>query len=321
MRALLQLATNPAIISMIAGYGAGLYNFAIPRAVSTFISYYLVFCIGLKGGMCLGTIHACGLPLIGLTCIGLLFGFIQPFFNIQILKKTTSLDRDTAIVIASQYGSISIVTFVTGITFLEQNGIFYDTYMTALAGMMEVPAIISGLLLLKSKKLNAGSRLSIIMQALSSIIRSLKISLLFIGFFIGFALRNYATSTLVLWTLFPFSFALILFMLDIGVSIAAQRAYIRQCSWQVTAFGIYMPITMGIIAVLIAKVLALSLGTTLLFAILLGSASYIAVPAIMDTHAPQAKKVIYLPLALAITLSFNLLLGIPLFYSVARILL
>ena len=50
------------------------------------------------------------------------------------------------------------------------------------------------------------------------------------------------------------------------------------------------------------------------------SASYIAVPAAMRVALPRANPALYLTLALGITFPFNLTLGVPLYMSLAEIL-
>ena len=64
----------------------------------------------------------------------------------------------------------------------------------------------------------------------------------------------------------------------------------------------------------------LSLGGTLLLAVLGASASYIAVPAAMRIALPQANAAVYLTLSLAVTFPFNILVGIPLYFSLAGLL-
>jgi hypothetical protein len=322
MNTVIQIITNPAVISLGIGFFWGLYRtLQIPAALIDLVSLYLIFSIGLKGGMCLGVTNVCTPPLITLALCGAVIGFIQPFIYFFILKKSTTLDRQTAAVIASQYGSISIVTFLTVITFLNQQEIVYDTFMSALAGIMEIPAIFSGLLLLKSAHVKRKTLLQSCLKTLYEIMSSKKISFIFIGFFVGFLLRDhqgFIIPTIILW---PFTLMLILFMINTGIKIAQQRAHIYQFTWQLIAFALYTPIISGCGALLLCYFLHIQLGTGVLFAILVGSASYIAVPAIMSTHAPHAKEAIYLPLALGITLPLNLIFGIPLFYWIARMLL
>ncbi len=206
MNTILQLITNSAIISLCVGFVLGVYNLLqIPRTISNVVSLYLIFCIGLKGGMCLGVANACTPPLIALALVGLIIGFIQPFFNFPLLKHVTTLDRQTAIVIAAQYGSISIVTFIAAITFLQQNAIPYNTFMSAIAGMMEIPALFSGLLIIKSTHNGSKKLWKSFVKIFYEIIASKKISFIFIGFFAGFLLRNYQGHVLPTTILQPFS--------------------------------------------------------------------------------------------------------------------
>lgn len=318
MTALFQFMTNPAMISMVIGFCVGVYSrFAIPSWFNTIVSLYLVFCIGLKGGLCLGVAHACAPPLLALAGCGLIIGFIQPMLYFFLLRRVTSLDFETQVVVATQYGSISIVTFVTALSFLQQYGIMYNTFMTAVAGMMEIPALFTGLMLLKSARVNTQELITSLGKITYNIITSKKISFIFIGFFVGFLLRNHAQHTAIQNFLWPFTIALILFMIDIGITIAQQRNYIHEFTWSLIAFGIYIPVISGCLSIALSWALGLQVGTTVLFAVLIGSASYIAVPAVMGTQAPNAKEVIYLPLSLCITLPFNLVIGIPLFYYIA----
>lgn len=313
----IDIISNPAILSLTAGLCWGLYStLLIPALFTDIISLYLIFIIGFKGGMCLGVTHACTPPLIGLTIIGCIMGFIQPFIYFHVLKRISNLDRQTAIVVASQYGSISIITFITAITFLQQQHTFYDTFMSAVAGIMEIPAIFSGLMLLRTTHKNGKRLLNAFIETSYDIVTSKKISFIFIGFFVGYLFKHHPTHIIPSILLWPFTIALILFMVDIGTKIALQRTHIHQFSWKIIGFGIGAPIASGTLGMAISYLLHISLGSALLFTMLLASASYIAVPAIMYVQAPQAKEVIYLPLALGITLPFNLLIGIPFFYNI-----
>jgi len=317
MNPLSQLMTNSAIISLLIGFAIGIFKiFEIPSIINNLVSLYLIFTIGLKGGMCLGVTDTCTPPLVTLAIAGLLIAFMQPFINFFILKLSTTLDKQTAIVVASQYGSISIVTFLTAITFLNQNVVAYDTFMTAVAGMMEIPALFSGLLLIKGAH-KGNHFFTSFVRILREIVLSKKISFIFIGFFAGFLLLHLEINTITDIILWPFNLILILFMVDVGIKISQQRAHIHHFSWPLIAFGIYMPIISGMLSILVSYFLGIQAGSALLFAVLVGSASYIAVPAIMQTQAPDAKEVIYLPLAMGVTLPFNILIGIQLFYFVA----
>lgn len=318
------ILTNPVIISLLAGGIIGNYSkLRFPFYIIETISLYLIFTIGFKGGACLGVAQACTPPLLQLTAIGIIVGFIQPFLHYVILKRTTKLDNTNAAIIATQYGSISIVTFAATITFLQEYSIPYDSFMSAIAGIMEIPALFSGLWIIKKEQDSNTSASTFYKSALhitKSVVTNRKIITIFIGFFIGMLTR----SLQIAYTdniLKPFHLILILFMLDIGINISAQKNALKQLTLGLMLFGIYMPVVNGILGLLIARSISISAGSTLLFALLLASASYIAVPAVMRSQAPKAQEAIYLPLALCITLPFNLVIGIPLFYYLTNLLL
>ncbi len=318
MSTIIQTITNPAILSLCAGLVVGIFTrFEIPKILSNIVSLYLIFCIGFKGGMCLGITNACSPSLIALLCVGAGIGFVQPYLYFWLLGKSTKLDRQTKVVVATQYGSTSIVTFVTAMSFLQQNAIMYNTFMSAVAGVMELPAIFSGLLLLKGLHPKDGQLLQALKKITYEIVFSPKINFIFIGFFVGFLLKGYQTHPIPVAILWPFTAMLVLFMLESGIKIAQQRAYIYEFTWSLIAFGIYVPIISSILSIGVCYLLGISAGTALLFIVLIGSASYIAVPAVMRAQATQAKSVIYLALALGIMLPFNLIFGIPLFYYIA----
>jgi len=80
------------------------------------------------------------------------------------------------------------------------------------------------------------------------------------------------------------------------------------------AFGIVGAVAQGLVGVGTAWVLQLDRGDALLLAILFGSASYIAVPAALRLVLPKANPSLYIPLSLAVTFPFNIIVGIPLYH-------
>ena len=84
------------------------------------------------------------------------------------------------------------------------------------------------------------------------------------------------------------------------------------------AFGILMPLFHGCLGVLLGKYAGLSLGGTTLMGVLAASASYIAAPAAMRLSLPEANPALYLTPSLAITFPFNITVGIPIYYALAK---
>lgn len=317
MNLIIELLTNPAIISLSVGFFIGIARtFTIPRWLSECLAIYLIFIIGLKGGACLGAFNACTPALFSLAAVGALVGFIQPFIYYAILSVLGRIDSDTRAVIASQYGSISIVTFVTGISFLTHYQVSYDSFMSFVAGIMEIPAIFSGLLLVEYRKSQKDrSLVTTLVNITQNIILCKKINMIFVGFLAGSLLKIFGIESLFSALILPFNFVLIIFMIDIGIKIAGQRSHFSSFTPGLLMFGIGAPLVSGILGIIIASYFTHTPGTILLFALLLASASYIAVPAIMSTRVKGAKEALYLPLSLGITLPFNIMIGIPLFYS------
>jgi hypothetical protein len=77
----------------------------------------------------------------------------------------------------------------------------------------------------------------------------------------------------------------------------------------------------AVVALLLARVVGLPLPDATLLAVLAASASYIAVPAVLRTAVPEATPGLYFGLSLGLTFPFNLLVGIPLYQHLARVLL
>lgn len=323
MNTLIQLIFNPAILSLFIGFISGVFSkLSFPKKLIEIVSIYLIFTIGFKGGGCFGEASQCSTTLFSLALVGIVIGFFQPFLHYLILKKTTDLDKQNLVVIATEYGSISIVTFITALTFLNEHNVVYDTFMTAIAGIMEIPALFSGLFILKHKKNTyENDFFKSLFSICKAIVTCKKISFIFIGFFVGYIFKYLNILYLNQIILAPFMVMLVIFMLDIGLKISNQRAYIRHIKMPLLAFGIYMPIINGIFALLVASRLVSNLGSIVLFALLIASASYIAAPAVMRTQAKDAKEAIYMPLTLGITLPFNIIFGIPIFYYLTKLLI
>ena len=112
---------------------------------------------------------------------------------------------------------------------------------------------------------------------------------------------------------------LAVFLLEMGLITAAQVGALRRYGVFLLAFALAMPLFSAAIGVLTGWMLGLSVGGTAVFATLLASASYIAVPAAMRISVPEANPSLSLAASLGITFPFNVLLGIPLYYEMASI--
>ena len=82
---------------------------------------------------------------------------------------------------------------------------------------------------------------------------------------------------------------------------------------------IHLPTASPLQPIYLGKFLGLSLGGSTIFGVLCASASYIAAPAAIRIALPEASPTYYLTSALAITFPFNIVLGLPLYLSIAKI--
>ena len=315
---------SPPILFFILGIGAGFIksDLNIPTSISRYLAIYLMMSIGFKGGVVIANEPYFSFSIFSLLLAGVLASFTMPFVAYFLLQKTTRLDKVTSAAIAAHYGSISLVTFVTATSFLKKLQIDYDGYIVAVLALMEAPAILSGLYIAHRaapKTLEHGKKVN--SKLAREIFTNGAILLLFGSFIIGLITGQNGYEQLEGFLITPFYGILTLFLLDMGIVVSKQMHDVPKLEFKVLLFAIYMPLIGGSLGVLISYLLSLSIGTGLLFSVLLASASYIAVPAAMRLALPEAKTAIYLPLSLAITFPFNIIIGIPLYFAICEKLL
>jgi hypothetical protein len=113
---------------------------------------------------------------------------------------------------------------------------------------------------------------------------------------------------------------LAVFLLDMGIIAAKRIKAFGKAGWFLTGFGILIPVVNACIAIFLAHNMGINDGNAFLLAILAGSASYIAVPAALRLAIPEADPGLYIPMALAVTFPFNIVVGIPMYYYLLSIL-
>ena len=319
--AIAQNLLSPAILFFALGVIAGWIksDLSVPESISRYLSLYLMMAIGFKGGAAIAETGSITLALVLVLVAGVAMSFLQPFAAFGLLKVTTRLDAPTQAAIAGHYGSVSIVTFVTAIAFLQQANVPYENYIVAVLALMEAPAILSALYIAHRaapQMLGSGPRPG--GKLAREILTNGAIVLLFGSFIIGMLSGPSGLAKVEGFLVTPFQGILALFLLDMGLVVARQLHHMRAFSLPLVAFGLYGPVLGAAAGLAIAALIGLDTGTAALFMVLCGSASYIAVPAAMRLALPEAKAAIYLPLSLAITFPFNISLGIPLYLWAAQ---
>ena len=313
----IQNLLSPSILFFLLGCFSGLIksDFVIPESISRYLSIYLMMAIGFKGGVALTDTPEINGQVISMLLVGVGIGFLQPFVGFSLLKITTKLDRTTAAAVSAHYGSISVVTFVTAVSFLQEGHILYAGYIVAVLALMEAPAILSGLMI-------ANHGLSKGLERRNGNVREIftngAILLLMGSFLIGILTGKEGLEKMTGFLVDPFQGFLALFLLDMGLFVSRQAHHLKEFSPSLFVFGIYMPLIGGAFGAGLSKVLELDIGTGTLFMVLCASASYIAVPAAMRTALPNAKAGVYIPLSLGITFPFNITIGMYLYYTIIQ---
>lgn len=284
----------------------------IPAPLYEALSIYLLLAIGLKGGVELARQDPLALLPKAVAVIAL--GAAIPLIAYPILRGLGRLARPDAGAIAGHYGSVSVVTLAVGISFLNQRGVDFESYMALLLVLLEVPGIVVGVLLARAGGNVAWGRL------LHEVLLGKSIVLLVGALLIGWIAGPAATAPLDPFFFQLFKGVLCLFLLEMGLVAASHIASLRSAGLFLIGFGVAMPLIGAGLGALLGWAIGLSLGGTTLLAVLAGSASYIAAPAAMRIAVPEANPAISITAALAITFPFNLMVGIPSYFAFAEFL-
>jgi hypothetical protein len=307
--------TNPVLLFFLLGIIATYLksDLTIPESSSKFISLYLLFAIGFKGGQELSH-SAFNSEILYSIIFAILLSSLVPIYTFFALKKKVGVPNAGAI--AAAYGSVSAVTFVTAVSFLENQGIDFGGHMVAIMAIMESPAIIVGviLIMLYDADKNTGESKSIGSLIKHSLTGG-SILMLIGSLIIGLVADATQARGIEPFTTDIFKGFLSLFLLEMGMVTARRIKGFKQYGLFLFAFGIVVPLINGLIVAYLSSFITESEGNRLLFAILGAGASYIAVPATMKLAEPRADAGIYIPMALGITFPFNITLGLPIYYA------
>lgn len=311
---LLSNFTNPALLFFFLGIFAVRIksDLEIPATSSRFISIYLLFSIGFKGGQELA--HGSFSAEIGLALLfGVFMALAVPLYAFFILKRNYSIANAGAI--AAAYGSVSAVTFVTAVSYLDLQSAEFGGHMVAVMAMMEAPAIIVGVILMRyyEKDQPATSMKGLIFHSMSNG----SVLMVMGSLLIGLCASPEQAEGIKPFTTDIFKGFLAVFLLDMGISSGRKLSSLTSKGIRPFAFAIIVPLINGCLFALLSSVVTDVQGNRFLFAILGASASYIAVPAAMKLAAPKANPGLYIPMSLAITFPVNITIGMPIYYYLA----
>lgn len=307
-------ASPPVLAFMLGVVATGLRSdLRLPDAVYQAISIYLLFAIGLKGGGALSQSSPAEVWLPALAAIGA--GVFIPVIAYATLRALGRFSIEDSAAIAAHYGSVSVVTFTAALMFLDSAGESYEGFMPALVAIMEVPGIIVALAIAQWR-LSGDRGLG---PVLHEVFAGKGILLLTGGLLVGTVTGREGLEQTAPFFEAPFVGVLTLFLLEMGIVAASRARDLKAVGVPLVAFALAMPVVNGVMGVALGLLVGLSTGGATIFGVLTASASYIAAPAAVRVALPMANPSYYLSASLAVTFPFNLLVGIPLYYQVARV--
>lgn len=285
----------------------------VPESISKFLSIFLLLSLGLKGGHEVRFAESLTGFLPSLS-LGLISCFALPVIMFFLIRNRLGVANASAL--SACYGSVSAVTFITAQGILENEGLQFSGYMVAIMALMEIPAILIGVYLYNKFSKNSDSSNSIF----SSIFSAKSVVLLLGGFVIGLAMNEKSWAGIAPVIQGSFKGVLAFFLLDLGIIAQKQLRDAWKFKFAVFPLAVIFPFISGTISLVIGHALGISQGDLVLLATLVGSASYIAAPAAVRSSIPSANPSLYLALPLALTFPMNLILGIPLYIYLSKIL-
>jgi hypothetical protein len=313
---LIENLTNPALLFFVLGILAVFLksDLEIPKTSSSFISLYLLFSIGFRGGQELAHSEL-STSVVTAVLTGILSAIIIPVVTFFILKKKLGIPNAGAV--AAAYGSVSAVTFVTTVAFLEAHNIEFGGHMIAIMAMMEAPSIIMGVLLVKIFSKNQEVEMSLGKLLKHSLVSG-SVLLIVGSLVIGFVATEQQAEGIRPFTTELFKGFLAVFLLDMGITSGKKLSGLWKNGLSPILFAIITPLFNGSLMAVFSSFFLDSVGDRLLITILAASASYIAVPAAMRISVPKANPGLYIPMALAVTFPVNITIGIPIYYQIIQ---
>lgn len=313
METLLQNFASPIVLAFALGITAKLVksDLEFPRPLYQALSIYLLLAIGLKGGVELSKTPFT--EFIWPAAATVFLGILTPLIAFVILRYMGKFDLDNSAGIAAHYGSVSAVTFIAAMSYMEVVGLEAEGFMPTLVALLEIPGIIVALMIPQLMRSDSSS----FKKALHEVVTGSSIVLLLGGLIIGFIAGPGKFEGVKPFFVNGFQGALVLFLLELGMITARRLKDLKKAGLFLIGFGIAVPILHGVLAIWIGLWAGLSVAGASVFAAMVSSGSYIAAPAAVRIALPKASPTLYLTASLGITFPFNITLGIPLYYVIA----
>jgi len=301
------------IMGIVAGLARS--DLKIPKGTYDTLSILMMLAIGLKGGLALhGNLSASLVPeLLAVTALGIAI----PLALYPALRKWIRLGAADSASFAAHYGSVSAGTFAVALAYAEELGLPLAPQTTLYLVLLEMPAIVTGVVLYRRLSGSGGQLGGVIREALTS----RGVVLLLGGVIIGLLYGSQGLQPISGLFIDLFKGLLALFLLEMGLCTASYLRSWKADQWRVVLFGALAPPVLVWAGMLTGLALQLPEGSILMLAVLTASASYIAAPAAIRTAIPEADAGKAMFASLGVTFPINVVLGIPIYHALLKRLL
>ncbi len=306
---------SPVVLAFVLGIVATLArsDLRFPDELYQALAIYLLLAIGLKGGAALAETPLADFWAPALATLGI--GCAVPLWSYAITRRIGGMSVADAAAIAAHYGSVSMVTFIAALSFMQVVGVPVEGFLPTLVALLEVPAIVIALVIARMHSAETRGGMG---EVLHEVLAGKSVLLLVGGLAIGAASGAAGIAKVAPFFIDPFQGVLTLFLLEMGMIAARRLRDLRTAGRFLLTFALVMPVLHGALGVYLGQLSGLSLGGATVLGVLASSASYIAAPAAVRIALPEANPGYYLTAALAVTFPFNLTVGIPLYYAIAQ---
>jgi uncharacterized protein len=295
-------------------------EFSLPKDLYTSLSIYLLFALGLKGGVELS--HATFNEIAAPAGVTLLLGCITPITTYAVMRFVGGFSNADSAGMAAHYGSVSAVTFIAAQQFTQRVGASAEGFMPTLLTLLESPGIHIALglgAIQRAKSFGAqGGASGGIGAVLHEVLTGRTMVLLVGGLLVGYLMGEPGWNSVGPFYDGMFRGALMLFLLEMGVVAGSRLGDLRKVGPFLLAFGIVVPLLHGALGAALGTWAGLSVGGATVLGTMAASASYIAAPPAVRITLPEANPTFSLTASLAITFPFNILAGIPIYYRIAQ---
>lgn len=287
----------------------------LPDGLYDILSFYLLLAIGLKGGVELSRQPLADLAPEVAGCIAL--GALIPFLLVPVLRAL-GFNRADSASLAGHYGSVSVVTFAVASASIAKAGVALEPHAALWVALMEAPGLVTAIFLARWPR--QGQEQTPWKQLGHDVFLGKSVLLLVGGLIIGAVAGDVGVDAMKAVFVDPFKGVLALFLLELGLVVGERLPEVKRYGLRLVAFALLAPPALALVGAGAGMLMGLSTGGVALMATLAASASYIAAPTAMRIAVYEANAALSITAALALTFPFNLLVGIPLYLQLARLL-